>query len=973
MIQNQEKVVLGELKTLYFYYSLENKQGNFKSALPIALEIRDVAKKLGEIHPLYASSLNELGNLYLRMGYYAAAEPLYMEALNIQREITGECHRDYADFLNNLANLYREIWDYSAAESLHKKVLEIRRTVLGDHHPEYAASLNNLGSLYRDMGNYTEAESFLKEALEIKRTTLGEDHLDYAASLNNLGVVYIDVENYVDAESLIKWALMIKRSVLGKNHPDYANSLNNLGLLYFHMGKYADAEALYKEVLKIRQVTLDVNHPDYADALNNLAILYTDSGNYSAAERFHKEVLEIRRTILGEQHPDYADSLNNLGCLYCNIGKYSAAESFFRGALAIRRTALGGHHPDYANSLNNLAVLYTMTQCFSDALSYMQEAVKIEDWLIGQVFSIGTEQQRETNLATFNGSKNRYLSLITMFFSENSQVIQSAFDLVLRRKAIGAEALMVQRDVVLSGKYPHLAEPFHDLKMIRIQIAKKVFDGAGGEGLEEHERLLFEWSKQKDRIESELARSIPEMSLEKQLRDADRTAILENLPPRSILVEFIRFEKINFHEVPTKSKSASSESRYLAFLLSAQELENVSMIELGDADKIDTLIGQYHQQIEKEWEEKFRGAEDTDISRKATQKRSETTKRQNLGIQLRQCLFDPIKTTLGEITRLFISPDGLINLLPFETLPLDEKKYLIDKYHISYVSSGRDIVRFNQKFPGEPGNPMIIADPDFDLCSLPNLSDPNRESKYHRVSWDLKKQNIVFQRLKETEEEGKQIVDLLKANSLNGGDPVLFIWRNALKKRIKEAANSPKIIHFATHGFFLMDQMDDQNRKRLESLQGKGWLPYRENPLLRSMVVLAGANTFLQGKSSLLPPEAEDGLLTAEDVSCLNLTKTKLVVLSACETGRGIIRTGEGVFGLRRAFVIAGAETLIMSLWEVPDSSTRELMVNYYMRLLKGGEGRSEALRKAQLILRKKHSDVMSWGAFICQGYPGPL
>jgi CHAT domain-containing protein len=199
----------------------------------------------------------------------------------------------------------------------------------------------------------------------------------------------------------------------------------------------------------------------------------------------------------------------------------------------------------------------------------------------------------------------------------------------------------------------------------------------------------------------------------------------------------------------------------------------------------------------------------------------------------------------------------------------------------------------------------------------------------------------------------------------------------ALEARLKER-RSPRVLHLATHGFFLTDQEHDPNKesRALEIIGAEtgdiGRLsgPLPENPLLRSGLALAGAQTWLDGK--VPPPEAEDGLLTAEDVAGLDLLDTELVVLSACETGLGEVRTGEGVFGLRRAFIVAGARTLVMSLWKVPDEQTCELMIDFYKRVL-AGQGVADALRQAQLAMKEKHPDPHFWGAFICQGYPGPL
>jgi CHAT domain-containing protein len=403
------------------------------------------------------------------------------------------------------------------------------------------------------------------------------------------------------------------------------------------------------------------------------------------------------------------------------------------------------------------------------------------------------------------------------------------------------------------------------------------------------------------------------------------------------------------------------------------------MIDLGEAETIDCQIAAFRQSVSGESEgDSQRAAEPMSAETPEASVRSDqaslraalvaTTRhlrpaataaksldRISLGTALRQALFDPLLPALGSHTRLFLSPDGDLTRLPFEVLPLDGERRLIDAYRISYLGVGRDVLRFGAARRRQPTPPLVAADPDFDLRgrNVPQFSP-----------------GIPFRRLAGTRQEGKKVASLLKVTPLLRG--------RVLEKALK-AHPSPRILHIATHGFFLHHSKGSPNQGATGfGLVGQGdmrrlgrWSA-AENPLLRSGLALAGANTWLQEQEQALPEEAEDGILSAEDVSGLDLLDTELVVLSACETGLGAVQIGEGVLGLRRAFALAGAKTLVMSLWKVPDQQTQELMENFYRRL-QSGQDRSDALREAQLAMKERYPQPLYWGAFICQGEPGPL
>ncbi len=943
-----------------------------------------------------ATVLNNLAALHQTIGDYIQAKPYYQQALKVTRMMLGEDHPDVATSLNNLADLYVALGRYGEAKPRYQRALEIYRQTLGENHPDVARTLNNLAVLYKMTGDYTRAEEMYRQALEIDRAIPASQHPDVASRLNNLAVLYKAVGNYDEAERLYQEAIQVWRSTLREQHPNVASGLTNLAGLYSATGNYTDAEPLYREALEINRHVLPEDHPAIADSLNNLAGLYYATGNYLKAEPLLQRALDLRRQAFGTHHPAVAQSLNNLGALYKAMGNYTDAEPLYREALEIVRTTrgLGEHHPEFANGLGNLATLLAATERVQQAFTLLEQALAIDDALIGQIFSISSEQQRMAYLATVQWRYHLFLSLSHQQRSIYPLAVQTAFELVLRRKAIGAEALAAQRDAILGGRYPLLAPRLQELAVLRTQISQAQISqamlvGTGPGVILADQQPLAEWTTRKERLEADLARQIPEMTLEKRLLAVDHRAMAAALPVGAALIEFIRFPVFAFGAVPARGEPEWEPACYVAFVLQAGKPDDVAMIDLGEADSIDRLLAAFRMSITGEAEgatstvdepaapEPVLAANTPDPTTliqaggsdlRQTRPRGPAVGIGSDGTALRKTLFDPLLGALGRSTRLVLAPDGNLTRLPFEVLPTGNGRYLIDDYAISYLSVGRDMLRFGASASGQPPAPLVAAAPDFDLNSGVQPQAALPADVPGRRSADLSHIQ-PFRPLPYTHVEGIQVATMLKVPPL--------LEAQVLERQLK-AHQSPRILHLATHGFFLQDQEHDPNRA-LPSIEPSsslgpdrlGQLARLENPLLRSGLALAGANTWLVGGS--LPPEAEDGLLTAEDVSGLDLLSTELVVLSACETGLGEVQVGEGVFGLRRAFVLAGAKTLVMSLWKVPDQQTQELMLDFYQRILRQRQSRAVALRAAQLALKTTNPDPLYWGAFICQGDPGPL
>jgi len=938
---------------------------------------------LGDEHPLYAQTLSNLASLYDKMGMYRRALSLHQQALRIRRKVLGEDHPGVANSCDNLALLYFNMGNYSAAEPLYREALEIQRAASGEDHPFYAQILNNLATLYVETGDFAEAEPLFRRALEMRRALLPEDHPDLALTIYNLAELYRLTGSYAAAEPLLQRAHEIWSKVVGETHPLVARTLNSWGLLKRATGDYALAERLYQHALQIRRVVLGEEHPDFAQSVHNVGELYRFTGNYAAAEPLLRQAMEIYERFFGESNAFLAYYLDSLAILHHQVGAYDKAEPLYRRALRIRRTILGEEHPDVARSIHNLALVYAGTHREVEALKLMTEAIALEDQTIGQVFSIGSESRRMAYIKYIQYYADAFLSLTSEYFCHSSTACHAALDLVLRRKAIGAEALAVQRDAVLGGHYPKLATRLRHLTSLRAQIASKILSGPGSEGPETHQQLLAEWTSEKEDLEAEIVQQVPEMNLHQQLQTADRQAVAKTLPEESMLVEFVRFTSFDFGAVVANGGAFLKPARYLAFILQAGQTGDARMVDLGEAEPVDRLIAAFRRSITHEGEDRSVKEEATangeyqsrerdpavlraeirDYSQRLEETRGlvpdyedldyETPDGEDEGIRLRAAVFDPLVPHLGRHTRLFMAPDGDLSRLSFEALPTSDGHHLIDEYQISYLSSGRDVLRLATDSAVRAEPPLVAADPDFDLGAA-NVSTPSRTAGFKRLSG--------------TKKEGERIAEMLGVTPLLRVDP--------LEATVK-SVRSPLILHIATHGFFRPNAPRDPNEEGHEvgtvsapdgGLLGR--LARVENPLLRSGLALVGANTWLKGGA--LPEDAEDGILMAEDVTGMDLLATELAVLSACQTGLGEVHSGEGVYGLRRAFVLAGAKTLVMSLWKVPDEQTRELMENFYRRLLRG-EPRADALREAQLEMKKNYPDPFYWGAFICQGNPRRL
>jgi len=913
------------------------------------LKLKKLEKELGSDHRDVATSLNNLAALYWAMGNYAAAEPLLKRSLAIREKVLDPDHPAVATSLNNLAALYRAMGNYAAAEPLYKRSLAIFEKVLDPDHRDVATTLNNLAALYQAMGNYAAAEPLYKHSLAIREKELDPNHPDVAASLNNLALLYQDMGNYAAAEPLLKRSLAISEKVLDLDHPVVAASPNNLAALYWAMGNYAAAEPLLKRSLAINEKVFDPNHPAVATSLNNLAGLYRAMGNNAAAEPLYKRSLAISEKVLSSNHPAVAASLNNLATLYLAMGNYAAAEPLYKRSLAIFEKALGQNHPAVATSLQNYSFLYAEIGKSYEAFQKIIQSENIMDKMIDQVSSFTSGDQTMKYLSKFQGGTEMCLSLVNAPLKENASARKEAYGVWLRRKGVVLENQRRMQQALLDANNPEAARVFEELSLTRSSIAQMTFSGPGKEAAEVYQKRLKALHAKKEELESKLSRLSQTYAQARKARKITVDELSGILPKGKVLVDFARTNITDFSA--GRKDKAPPAARYLAFVLFPGKGKDVLLFDLGPADEIDTTITQFKKAL--------------------TQNQQAGAK--NHGRRLHDLVFAPFQKALGKADRIFISPDGELALLPFEVMINADGKYLIENYTFNYLTAGRDLASFSEKKAGLQ-KPVLVGDPDFDLDAkrkyqiLDQIGLRGRSTVATVRSAPQK--GLAFDRLPGTRKEVTAIETLL-----GKGQCEVFLDNRALKE-VLLSRESPRILHLATHGFFLKDQ----DLSTLKSARGVGGMEsfmsrddaFRrsagpgavyEDPLLKSGIALAGANRANTSE------QGSEGIMTAEEILGLNLRGTDLVVLSACETGLGEIKTTEGIFGLARAFKQVGARSMIMSMWEVDDESTRVLMVEFYKNILSGKLDRCQSLRQAALTIKGKYGDnPYYWGPFVFLG-----
>lgn len=922
---------------------LYEKQGKYiraDSAYQVALKIRE--QIVGKNHFDYGRSLNSLAGLNRRLGNYAKAERYYVEAKDVLFKAVGKNHPSYLSVINNLGGLYETNGDYKKAEACYREAIELFETTVTDQPANYASVLDNLGLLSSKQGKYAEAETLHLKALAIREKVLGKEHILYAYTLQNLTLVYNEQGNYGRAEKLARESLPIFEKIVGKNHADYGVAVESLGYVYYYSGDFKQAEVYFKECLGISERTMGKNHAEYATSLSNMGKVYRAQNLFVKAEPYYLECLEIRRKVHGEVHQSCATALSSLASLYDNLGYADKAESFYLEAIKIYEALLGKDHPSIAITQQNLASVYQSSDRLDVAEGYFLEANRNYINQIHNYFPAMSEVEKEYFYEKIKLNFEKFNSFGVLRSVRNPVITSVMYDNRLITKSLLFNSNGKIRRLVLSSGDSTLINKFETwqqkrdllVKAFQMNLQQRNKAGIVIDSLEEEINTLEKEISIRSGIGSSKSKeSISWKDVKKSLRKGEAA------------IELIRYRKHGYLETITDSSDSKlskhiltglTDTVYYAALIVTPKSKNPEVVILKNGNDLENkYIKGYNNSI------KFKQPDTLSY----------------------EFFWKPIGNwlTRNKIKKIYVSQDGVYNSININVLfDPASNKYLSDQLDIEVVTNTRDIT---SKVSKTERHALKKAS----LFGYPNYLEKETSTKGKILndspdlinSTDSLKRFFaggVISRLPATQTEVNSIAGLLSAN---GVEVMKYMDQQASEEQAKRLTEF-QVLHIATHGYFLQNIGDVATA----GFAGFDSRKIAQNPLLRSGLLMAGSQQAINGQRN---PDEEDGILTAYEAMNLNLDKTELVVLSACETGLGEIKNGEGVYGLQRAFQTAGAKSVLMSFWKVDDNATQELMTAFYKNWLESGNKR-EAFKKAQASVRTKYKHPYYWGAFVLVG-----
>ncbi len=869
--------------------------------------------------PQMAVALFSQGNSKQLQGKYTEALDFYTQAMRINAKYYGEERSVRATDLANLALLYQALADFGQADSLMQQVLLIEQNTLGLQHPRFARSLLNYANLLADMGAYSLADSLQRQALKTLEVIFGKEHPDYQVAENNYASLKTSTGEYAEAEGIYLNLQSRQAELFGTNHPNYASTLQNLASLLTLLGQFERAERLYEESTAIYLNTLGNQHPDYLNTQHNLAFLYQRNQKIAEAKKIYEQILPIEAIVYGQTHPNYANALNDFAWLYVQLDDYNTADSLYQQALKIREIHFGTSHLLYAKTLRNLGNLAEYQNQYTQALEYYEKSLAVFENQLSEQHTQFAETLNDLARITYKindvAKANKLYqrvyqttqNLIKNYLPYLNEAEKESFYLNTLRNFLSSYqqfALLAQEN------NPKFVEQLLNLtlntKGLLLEGQKEIRAKLNTETNPLLKEKLNTWYN----LKNQLANLYREYEVDFKKIDSLETAatLLEKELITSSSNFAQTFEQKTYTWQQIQAKLKKNEVAIEILRVEMKELTNKQEIWyaflLISKDKTPQLILMKNG---------------TDLDRKAYRNYKNKVQDKVSDVLSYDFFWKALAPHVENYQKIYLSADGVYHLISLNGIYNPEKEsYLIEYLDIHALNNLRDLlINTTQK-----QNPVVH------LFGYPIYA------------------NLRISPLPNTEVEVKKIAKLFEANSIEAN---YYIQKESTESAIKKL-KKPYLLHIATHGYF--SPKDDFSNAPV-------------NPLHRAGLLLTPSS--LSETSISNEQIADDGYLTAYEVMNLDLQGCEMVVLSACETGLGELQSFEGVYGLQRAFQVAGTDTILMSLWTVNDEATLDLMTEFYTLWQQGLDKRT-AFRKAQMKVREEYKYPYFWSAFVMLG-----
>ena len=898
------------------------EKGKYSQAEEHFSQSREIYKRLSVNDLAYVNVSNNLANCLQKLGKYYDAKLILTDVLEKKSKIYEETNQEFILSINNLASVHQNLGEYDKAVKLYLKALAIMDKNTETHGRNYIITINDLAILYQSQGKNRQAESLFLKGVELTKNLLGDKNKEYATSLENFASFYQNVLNLDKAEKFYLQALEIRKSVLGENHPDYEASLHNLSSLYLSIGLNEKAEKYALLSKELFEKVYSKEHPEYASILNNLANTYSINGNFIEAEKLYIEADNIVSKTFNSNHPYHISSLYNLATVNFSQEKFNKAKEYYDKIIALSKDNF-----DY-DSIKMLAMIEDLSNNSKIAsLNYNKLFIGFKNKIDESISYLSSDELRLYIKKDFSerffplSFLHRYpshYSTINIGCYENELLVKN---LSLRNQQRIKTSIEKSGDASLQEKYQQfIANKRYLIKLEELTVDKRPTS---------YEQLI----KTTETLEKELVRQSTAFADAKKSLAVNWKQIQENLKPNEIAIDLVAYNYYN--------KKWTDSIVYAAFVVK-KGFRAPKYIPLFEQKQLEFLLT-------KSKNEKDNNRIDKQYSDKA----------------ISDLILKPITKELENVNTIYLSPSGLGNQIDFSALPVSETQTLGEKYKVHILGSTAEIVNYKVA--------NLEKKTNLELLLYGNIDYNKSEVTNKLVSDTLATNNVEFTTLTTRSSTVKEYgylvgskVEVTKINALalkNNYLSTIVDDKKATEESIKllDGRTIPFILHLATHGFFFPDPKQEiPKRDLLPDSKAKIHIT-SDDPMIRSGLLFAGANKYWGKPTENIT--TDDGIMTASEISNLDLSTCQLVVLSACETGLGDINGSEGVFGLQRAFKMAGVKNIIMSLWKVPDAQTAELFDVFYSECF-AGKTIHEAFQTAQAKMKLKYSSYY-WAGFV--------